>query len=208
MHKKLLMNVTLGALLAACSQIPKGAYYDRGDPAGLLDKASEAVNLNIESPASVEEITNWINRDQPTRAELSCSEIDDSLCAEVKSVLGQFRVPVKYVPSDKNAVVLIYDRIQARDCENRYIDNIVNPYNLNYPTFGCTTAANMVQMVSDKKQFTDPALLDEEDAVKASQAANFYARPDDFTAPRLDSNFQPIATQSSLQTQGLSGGSR
>ena len=67
--------------MVACSQIPKEAYYNRGEPESLIDVSSEVVNLKIQSPASVEEITSWINRDQPTRAEISCPESDFALLA-------------------------------------------------------------------------------------------------------------------------------
>jgi hypothetical protein len=203
--KNLLITAGLVAALAACSQIPKEAYYSRGEPESLIDKSSEVINLKIQSPASVDEITNWLNKDQPTRAELKCSETDD-LCSEVQSVLHQFGVPVRYSPTPENSVALIYERIQARDCESRYIDNMINPYNLNHPTFGCTIAVNSVQMVADKRVFVDPALMGESDAAKVVQAYGFYGQPSTYTPPKVDANFNDIATQQNLQTTGLTGG--
>jgi hypothetical protein len=208
MHKKnLLITASLIAALAACSQIPKEAYYNRGQPESLVDNSSEIVNLKIHSPASIEEITSVINKDQPTRAVLKCPE-GDGLCSETQSVLHQFGVPVKYTPSLENSVALVYERLQARDCENRYIDNMINPYNLNHPTFGCTVAVNMVQQVADKRVFTNPPLMDDASATTAMQTMGFAGMPANFVPPKADTNFQDIATQQNLQTQGLTGGTR
>lgn len=199
--KNLIAIALFGAALAACSQIPKEAYYNRGQPENLIDKSSEMVNLKIDSPASVEEITNWINRDQPTRAELSCQR-DDGLCGEVSSVLRQFGVPVKYEPTPENKLTLIYERVQARDCESRYIDNTINPYNLNHPTFGCTISVNMVQMVTDKREFTNPALMDNADAIKTGQVMGFYNTPSSYTPAQVSPEFPAIATQESVSSGG------
>jgi Pilus biogenesis CpaD protein (pilus_cpaD) len=204
-RKNIFTILLLSAALAACSKIPKEAYYTRGQPESLIDKTSEVVNLKVESPANVDEITTWINHDQPTRAELKCMA-GDSLCNEVTTVLHQFGVPVRYAPSPDNTLALIYERVQARDCENRYIDNTVNPYNLNHPTFGCTISVNMVQMVTDKREFTNPALMDYPDANKTSQALGFYNTPSAYSPPSSSTAFTPIVTQESIQTQGLSGG--
>jgi hypothetical protein len=206
MHiKNLLITGVLGAAIAACSQIPKEAYYTRGQPENLIDKSIRVVNIRVESPASVEEITNTIDRDQPTRAELKCSE-GDGLCSEVHSVLHQFGVPTQYSATQNNSVALIYEKVQARDCESRYIDNVINPYNLNHPTFGCTVSLNMVQMVTDKHEFTDPKMMDYADATKTSQSIGFYNTSSSYTPPMTNTTFPPIVTQQSIETQGLTGG--
>ena len=87
----------------------------------------------------------------------------------------------------------MYDRLQARNCQNRYIDNTITGYNnLNSPTFGCSTAINIVQMVTDKRQFTDPALLDVPDANKPMQAIGFrntVAKPDASFPTMVESGF-------------------
>ncbi len=202
MMKKIIYISTLSVLLFSCSQIPKEAYYTRGQPESLLDVSSEVVNLKIESPSSIQEITGWVNQDQPTRAELNCPD-GDALCGQAQNVLHQFGIPVKYTSNSDSNVVLVYERVLARDCENRYIDNMINPYNLNYPTFGCTDAVNIVQMVSDKRQFTSPPLMDNPDALKAVQAMDSYQQP-----TKVDTDFQAVATQQTLQTGSLSGGSR
>ena len=163
-------------LVAACSQVPQEAYFNRGSPESLLDASSEVVNIALTGQDSVAELADWINQDQPSRAELVCLE-SDPVCKKARAVFDQFGVQVQYTAAADSSATLIYERVLARDCENRFIDNSINPYNLNYPTFGCSVAANMVQMVSDKRQFTSPALLDYHDGEKAVQAYGKYMNP-------------------------------
>jgi hypothetical protein len=81
---------------------------------------------------------------------------------------------------------------------------MINPYNLNHPTFGCTIASNMVQMVSDKREFTNPGLTGEADGLKTSQRVGFYNTPDAYGPPDAKADFTALATQQTLQTQGTS----
>lgn len=183
--KKLLITTAL-LTLAACSEVPREAFKNRGDPENLLDQSSEVINITLASAASVEEVTNWVNQDQPTRAELYCME-SDKICSETQLVLEQFGVPVQFMPSADNTAVLIYERVLARDCEHRYIDNTINPYNFNHLGFGCSVASNTLQMVTDKQQITQPALMDMPDAAKAVQAYGKYSSPPQ--DKRQDSSF-------------------
>lgn len=162
--------------LSACNEIPKEAYFDRGKPHSLLDVSSEVVNVSLASEQSLDQLVDWVNQDQPTRAELYCLE-SDPLCQQAQQVLDQFGVPSTYTAAADNLVALMYERVAARDCENRYIDNHINPYHLHHPTFGCSTAVNIVQMVGDKQQFVSPALLDYHDARKAAQVYRRYQEP-------------------------------
>lgn len=171
-----LFSAALALTLGACSQIPGEAYYDRGSPYSLLDASSEVVNVSLTSPESVQEVVQWVDQDQPTQAELYCLE-DDPVCVQTMEALDMFQVPVQYVSAADNSLVLIYDRVVARDCENRYINNSINPYNLNHPTYGCSLSVNMVQMVGDKRQFVSPALLDFRDGEKAAQVYEQYLSP-------------------------------
>lgn len=165
-------------LLGACNQIPAEQYYNRGDPYSLLDSSSEVVNVSLISEDSITEIVQWIDQDQPTQAELYCLE-GDTLCMQALETLESFHVPVTYIPAADNSLTLVYDRVVARDCDNRYMDNPINPYNLNHPTFGCSVAVNMVQMISDKRQLTSPALLDYMDGERAVQTYQLYRAPRD-----------------------------
>lgn len=160
-------------LAAGCNDIPSEAYYTRGAPESLLDVSSEIVNLSIASEPALDELAEWVNRDQPTRAELYCMD-GDQRCAAAQEILDLYGVPSSYVAAQDTTVTLVYERVIARDCENRYIDNSVNPYHLNHPTFGCSVAGNMVQMVSDKQQFVSPNLLDYQDGRKAVQVYRNY----------------------------------
>lgn len=173
---KNIFSIALASLvLTGCNQIPSQEYYDRGSPYSLLDASSEVVNVNLSSEDSITEVVQWIDQDQPTQAELYCQE-GTVICSKTLETLESYRVPVQYVSSPDNSLTLIYDRVVARDCDNRFIDNSINPYNLNHRTFGCSTAVNMVQMVSDKRQFTSPSLLDFRDGDKAAQDYQSYLR--------------------------------
>lgn len=193
--KKILFILVPCALLFSCKTAPKEAYFNRGEPESLLDISSEVVRVKIKSPASVQEVIDVINKDQPTRAQVSCRD-SDNLCREVKNVMHQFAVPVKYVSSDSDNVALIYERLLVRNCQNRYIDNTPNLNNLNHPTLGCSTAINMVQMVSDKHQFTDPALMTDPDANKSLQAVGNYS-----TIQKIDTKFPTMVEGSSGVTR-------
>ncbi|MEI6729629.1 MAG: hypothetical protein WCL30_00050 [Pseudomonadota bacterium] len=174
MVRKILFTSAAACVLVACSQIPREAYYNRGNPESLLDTSSEVVNIKLGSRSSLQELANIIDKDQPTRADLKCVS-NDANCVRAKKILQQFAVPVNYVQAKSFSVSLVYERVVARDCDNRYIDNPINPYNLNHPVFGCSVAANIVQMVSDKRQFTAPLLVGKPDAFKATQAMDAYS---------------------------------
>lgn len=162
--------------LAGCSVIPDEAYYNRGTPESLLDVSSEVVTLQVTSQEEMDEVARYVDEDQPTRAEIYCMD-GDMMCGTAEQTLGLYGVEYEVIPADTSEVHLIYERVLARDCENRYIDNSINPYNLNHPTFGCSTASNVVQMVSDKRQFVSPSLLDPMDGDKAGQIYRNYMLP-------------------------------
>ncbi|MEI7669298.1 MAG: hypothetical protein WCJ33_04385 [Pseudomonadota bacterium] len=191
MNRKILYLFCVAVVLTSCTKSPKEAYYNRGQPESLLDLSSEVVNLKIESPASIQVMIDVINKDQPARANLSCVA-SDPLCKEAKKVLQQFKVKTKYVASEKNNVALLYERTLARDCQNRFIDFTRNYQNINSPTFGCSVAVNTVQMVSNKKQFTNPALMGTSESSKPLQALTNYN-----TFVKQETVFKDISTTSS-----------
>ena len=156
--------------LSACQPKPSdSAYYNRGGPESLLDVSSEVVNLSVADPAALQELSTWIKQDQPTRAELYCND-GDARCTQARKVLDLHGVPTMTVPSGEYNVALVYERILARDCKQRFVDNSKNQWNTSHPAFGCSVAANMVQHVSDKQQFIAPNLTDVPRAVGAVQA--------------------------------------
>jgi len=167
--------------LSACSVVQREAYYDRGQPESLLDVSSEEVSMGLGSISSVDALSAAVEKDQPTRAELRCNS-GESRCNAAMEVLKLYGVEYNQVAASDSKVTLIYDRVVARDCDNRYIDSHNNPYNLNHPVFGCSNSSNMVQMVTDKRQFIRPALLgfmDGEKAVKNHRDAYLNPPKDD-----------------------------
>lgn len=162
--------------LASCASIPPEAYSNRGNPEALLDVSAEVVNLDISTPATVSELEGWVREDAPSRAELYCAA-GSELCTKAQAVLARYGIAFEVVPSAEDSAALIYERILARDCENRYIDHSINPYHLSAPTFGCSVSVNIVQHVTDKQQFIRPSLLETQDAAKAIQAHQNYMKP-------------------------------
>jgi hypothetical protein len=174
MKKTFLLTILI---LGACSEIPPGAYFNRGEPENLLDASSEVVSLTLASSTALTELSSMIAQDPPTGAELNC-EPGESRCMQAKELFDRQGVPTQFA-GNTGGVTLIYERVVARDCQQRYIDNSINPYNLHPPTFGCSVTANTVQMVSDKRQFISPSLLDFQDGEKAVQNYRKYLKPAD-----------------------------
>lgn len=166
---------------AACTA-PDSAYYSRGTPESLLDVSSEVVNLSVAGPQELQELSDWVESDQPTRAELYCMD-GDIRCNEARQVLDLQGVPTMLVPSPANNVALVYERILARDCNQRFRDNTSNNRNLNHAAWGCSVSANVVQHVSDKQQFVSPNLMDIQPATGAAQAYGRAYAPRAAVAP-------------------------
>ena len=157
--KKFVYIVSSIFLLSACSTV---AYVEPVKPESLLDMSSERVSFSLESGQPVEELTDWINKDQPTHAEVHCASSSSS-CTEAQDILTQFGVPFENKASESgDEVVLLYDRIFTRDCAGTG------------EASGCSVAANTLQMVVDPRQFLDPAMLDLQDAEKASSVFGKY----------------------------------
>jgi len=161
--------------LGACNNIPKEAYQSRGEPGILLKNVSEKTEIVLESDSSISELGKWLDQYHPSRAEVLCKE-SDRLCKEAKILLGQFDVPLEYSSVENNVVVLVYDKVIARDCEHSFVSNHINPYNLNHPTFGCSNVGNMIQMISDKTQITSPMMLGMQDAESVLNAGGSKAK--------------------------------
>lgn len=172
--------------LGACNSRPPSdaAYLTRGGPESLLDSSSEVVSLSVASKADVRALGNWIAKDQPSAAQLFCAKNNKS-CADAQAVLGRKNIPVQQVESNSNNVVLVYQRIVARDCQSRFVDDHLNLYNPNHPSFGCSIAANTVQQVSDKRQFISPNLSDDPSARYGVNALKqtLRAKPNNQTQP-------------------------
>lgn len=161
--------------LTACGGYEDGAF-SRGTPERLLDVSSEVVNLGVGTSAQVDELSQWIGRDQPTRAELYCSE-GAPLCREAREVLELYGVPLVFAPSNTQTVTLVYERVLARDCDQTFRDDLHDWRNRNHAAFGCAISANIVQHVSQKQQFVSPNLGDYRDAESAVNDYRNYSRP-------------------------------
>lgn len=154
--------------LAACGQPPStnSAYLNRGGPETLLDVSSEVVTLSAASKSDIADLTAWIERDKPTRAQLNCDS-GERRCDDLQKLLDVNGVPSVFGAGNDHSVTLVYERILARDCNQRYVDNPHNYYNTNHPSFGCALSANMVQQVTNKQEFVSPNLSDDPSAVRA-----------------------------------------
>lgn len=194
-NRALLLCVMIAGVLSNCSQIPEGAYYTRGEPESLLTTTEESTIVSLSSKKSLQVLGDAVRKLNPTQATLYCKE-KSKVCGKAEALLKKNRVNAnRIVSAQKERVELAYMDAQARDCENRYIDNIVNPYNLNHPTFGCSLAANTVQMVSDKRQFLEPRVLGKADARKYVQAVDKQQLPS-----KSDPEFKPLTTSETLST--------
>ncbi len=192
--KQLVLLLPVICLLSACNEIPREAFFNRGDPESLLDASSEVVSVQLNSERSVDEIVDWIDQDQPTRAEILCIQ-GDPICQAAEEVMALYGVDYKFASAAENTVHLIYERVLARDCEHRYIDNHINPYNMPHPTFGCATASNMVRMVTDKRQFINPPLLDYFDAERGVKVyETIYLNPSQESADDEDISVEDAST--------------
>lgn len=145
--------------LTGCHRPADSAYYNRGGPESRLDVSSEVVNLSVAGPNELAQLSGWVEQDAPTRAELYCSTTDKR-CSDARNVLEVHGVPTMVVPSMDYTVALVYERVLARDCNARFVDNHNNNYNAAAPAFGCSVSANMVQQVSDKQEFVNPNIMD------------------------------------------------
>ncbi len=162
------------ALVVGCA-LPESAYKNPGQPEALLDKSAERVSFSLAPKTAIADLTAWVDKDQPTRAELSCSA-DNLMCQRAEDVLRSFAVPFKHIAAKQNSsdIVLVYERITARKCDNSYIDNRHNFRNLHHPAFGCSVASNIMQTISNPQQIINPALSGLRDAEKAVQDVDAY----------------------------------
>jgi hypothetical protein len=163
--------------LSACDKTP-GVYPNKGDPESLIDLSSETVTLGLSSKNALARLADMVAEDKPTGAQLKCS-LNSNRCAQAKEIFERNLVPIHLTNEKNNSVVLSYERVVVRDCNPHYIDNMSGSRSYNHPSFGCAVAGNMVQMVSDKRQFTNPGLLDFPDAEKAEQNYKNYLKPSD-----------------------------
>ncbi len=160
----------------AAARVPDSAYRNPGDPERLLDKTTELLTLSVETREDITDLQQIIRRDKPTRAELSCDE-SSKICQQIFQLLSAQSIPTDSSAASTNKVTLVYDRMTARDCNSRFVDNTRNGDNLNHPALGCSVVANTIQMIGDKRQLSNPSLMDLPDASKAVQQHRRYSQP-------------------------------
>lgn len=158
--------------LAGCTPPSDEAFLNRGDPASLLEVSTETQTVSIGTKGGVQTLARRLDQDHPTRAELNCV-VSEHSCADAKRILEQKGVKVIVGDTISNDVTLVYDRIIARSCDAQFVNNTPNPYNLTSPSLGCSVASNMVQEVSDKRQFVNPPVSD---TIEAKRGVNNVAR--------------------------------
>lgn len=178
------------ALGACTNPMPPEAYQIQSDPEKLITMASDIVTIDLSGKSYSERLSDTLELNPPTSAVLNCNP-SESACKKAKRILSKHKIETESADSG-NSVTLLYARLAVRECENRYIDNSHNPYNLQYSSYGCATASNMSQMVTDKRQFTNPELLDFHDGEKAAAVYDNYLNP-------------PATTSSSAQSGSVAG---
>jgi len=165
--------VTLLFSVSACSQ--SEFAVDRGAPEHLIDTSSEEVSFALNSKNSLSKISSAIAKDAPARAELKCF-LSNSKCAQAKKILERRSIPVHTASAKSDSVTLVYERVVARDCNPRFADNTHDSSRVNHPAFGCSVSGNMVQMIGNKRQLTNPVLLDLPDAEKGVKSYQNYLK--------------------------------
>lgn len=195
----LLVPVLALIALGGCNRPHDSAFYNRGGPESRLDVSSEVVNLSVAGPGERAQLASWIEQDRPSRAELYCTA-GDSRCTEARKVLELQGVPVMDVSSMDFTVTLVYERILARDCNQRFRDNSRNNnYNAPHPALGCAISANIVQHVPDKQQFVEPNLMD---TPRATGAVTAYERAYTPRPPSQQSTGVDQSIVNSARSQG------
>ena len=195
-YRKLMGPLVLMALLAGCTVPPNSAYLDRGHPQSLLDVSSEVVSLSIANKPDLDALSDWIAKDAPTRAQLFCNEATPN-CKKARTLLEHADVGIEINPSPSNTVTLVYERILARDCSVRYVDGYQSQFNAYPPTFGCAVSANMVQQVSDKRDFINPNVSDDPSSRAGVAAYKSVYEPAQQQAPERYSVKESIAQSGS-----------
>lgn len=176
MKQLFFVSIAFVSLLTACADIPEYEYRSRGQPEDLLDITHEQVIIPLDSAKGIDDLISWLGNTTPSEAVVQCA-VQDMLCKNASRSLADFSIPyTQQSISGGNQVVLVYQHIAVRDCDQRTEYTPYNAYNLSQPNIGCSLATNMANMVRDKRQFINPAMLG---LMDASQAAATYG---DYTA--------------------------
>lgn len=173
MIRFIILSLAATLTLASCKN-PELSAVSPGQPESLIDMSSERVSMPVQTQDHVDQIIQFIESDQPTKADIQCNPSINPFCSSVQQALSLYGVPSRVMDSSQDNITLIYERVIAKACDNRFVSNHHNLRNMNYPGFGCSVATNIVQHVSDRSQFTDPALMDLPDAENAVNVYDKY----------------------------------
>jgi hypothetical protein len=149
-----------------------GASFAPIRPESLIDISSENVTIPIVSHQNVEDVTQWLAKEVPSAARLSCYH-GNAFCDMVREKLTAQQVEIEETHLTINSkeapsVVLIYEAMQVRDCA---VDGAPM-------AFGCASSVNALEMISDRTQLVEPDLSGLPDAgiilksMQRSAAAN------------------------------------
>lgn len=163
-------------LLSSCIGEPSTKDVRASAPERLIDTSLETKNLSLGTKNSVSALTKIVSEDRPSSAELGCS-LSSTRCAQAKEIFERNSIPFSLSGEKANSVVLSYKKVSVRDCNPQYIDDMGGGRSVNHSGFGCAVASNTVQMVSNRRQFVEPNLLDFPDAEKAVQSYSEYQKP-------------------------------
>ncbi len=162
--------------LTGCGDAPlPQAYQIQNSPEKLMTVVSDTVRIDLGQKNYTEQLTDMLSDNPPTRAVLHCIATTKA-CKNAARILTRNKIVTENGGSG-NDVALVYEHTEARDCNQRYVDNSINEDNLNYESLGCATTANIAQMVTDKRQFTKPNMLDYQDGEKAATTYDTYTNP-------------------------------
>jgi len=161
--------------VSACKAPGPEEYGNRGDPERFIGTESEIVQIELGSVSALDQLAEVVAQNPPSRAILNCPS-DKLSCKKARRILDKRQIASEST-GNGDSVALIYEQVTARDCEQRYVDNSSNPYNLHTKSFGCAITGNIVQMTTDKRQFTKPELLGYGDGGKAAQVYENYSKP-------------------------------
>lgn len=159
--KRTLLVCSILLIVASCASNGSSVYVKTES---LVSASSEKVSFPITDSSSVDAIADWIHEgdNKPSSAEISCLEKDTS-CLVVKRILKKSKITYTVVPSKSEDakignITIMYNKILARDCETA--------------DFGCSTSINSLRMVTNREQFTKPAISDFQDAASAVRAVD------------------------------------
>jgi hypothetical protein len=169
------MTAALLALSGCAGHIAPGDYRTYDGPESLLMEARDAVSIDLGRKDYGERLNDALSDTPPARAILNCPPAQAD-CKRARTLLSKHPIALTS-RSEGSSVVLIYESLKAQDCDQRYVNNANNAGNLHYASRGCAISANMAQMISDKRQLTQPKLLDHLDGDKAAANYDSYANP-------------------------------